>query len=252
MWSCAGRSISQTRRSPERLNKTPTAIGNVAGPMRTPARTRSLTISRIPVHRRDIHFTKRQTDMPSEHTMRFFTPELYLRFNSLRDDEAIAADAEWENAICRYKSYLESIRGKMPSQVAQLAEFCLHDAEILLRTERQEPIDSPCAFPPFWPWVPWVGVFRFAVLLDEEVLSLLYFLYDHITEKPATPGWRFSKSHEHWLYDEIEFVPGNDGHFIHSVLLSSGIALSIPFSTVLITHIPIARAEKIDRPKRTA
>ena len=73
--------------------------------------------------------------------MRFFTPELYLRFNSRDDAVALAADAEWEAAIARYNAHLDSFRGKMPSQVVNLSEMCLHDADILLRQEQQEPFE---------------------------------------------------------------------------------------------------------------
>jgi len=34
--------------------------------------------------------------------MQFFTPELYLRFNSRDDAVAMAAEAEWEKAITSY------------------------------------------------------------------------------------------------------------------------------------------------------
>lgn len=197
---------------------------------------------------------KRQTDMPSEHTMRFFTPELYLRFNSRDDAVALAADADWEAAIARYKAHLDSLRGKMPSQVVNLSEMCLHDADILLRQEQQEPFEL--AYHRDWPgpspWVPWYGVFTFAVRLDDKVLAILYFLRDHIAEKPATQDWPFSKSREHWLYDEIDYAPGAGGHFIHNVLLSTGIVLSIPFSTVLITRFPVAQVEGEERSKQTA
>ena len=51
-------------------------------------------------------FTKRRTDMPSDHKMLFFTPELYRRYNSQDDDIALAADAEWEAAIASYHQHL--------------------------------------------------------------------------------------------------------------------------------------------------
>ena len=69
---------------------------------------------------RDIPFMKRQTDMPSEQKMLFFTPELYLRFNSRDTETALAADAEWEAAIVRYHEHLATLSDKMPSQVTEL------------------------------------------------------------------------------------------------------------------------------------
>jgi uncharacterized protein with WD repeat len=84
------------------------------------------------------------------------TPELYLRFNSRDDALALAADAEWEKAIASYNAHLESLRGKMPTQVINLSKMCLHDADVLLRQEQQEPFEL--AHHKSWPWVPWFGV----------------------------------------------------------------------------------------------
>ena len=56
-------------------------------------------ISPIPDRRKGILFTKRQTDMPSDQKMLFFTPELYRRFNSRDQAEALAADAEMRAEI---------------------------------------------------------------------------------------------------------------------------------------------------------
>src|SRR5205807_8104926 len=100
--------------------------------------TRCRIISLTLDHRRDTRFTKRQIDMRSEHTMRFFTPELYLRFNSRDDAVATAADAEWEMAIARFKVYLESFRDKMPSQVVNLSKMCIHDVDSWLVQVQQD------------------------------------------------------------------------------------------------------------------
>jgi len=67
--------------------------------------------------------------------MKFFTPQLYLQFNSPDDQEANRADQAWEAAIQAYHRHLETIRERMPSQVAKLAGLDLHDAEILSRVE---------------------------------------------------------------------------------------------------------------------
>jgi hypothetical protein len=227
------------------------ATGNGAG--RTPMRDRRhcRIISLTPDHLRDTRFTKRQNDMLSEQTMRFFTPELYLRFNSPDDAVAMAADAEWETAITRYNAHLESFRSKMPSQVVALSKMCLHDAEVLSRQGQQEPFEL-AAHNKDYPWAPWHGVFTLAVRHADQVLAVLYFLRDHVAEKPPTQDWPFSKSREHWLYDEIDYVSGAGEHFIHHVLLSTGVVLSIPFTAVLIMHFPVAQAESEERSKQTA
>lgn len=229
-------------------------MGASKGARRIPkrVRTRCLIISPIREDPRATRFTKRQTGMPSEYTMQFFTPELYLRFNSKRDEEALAADAEWESAITRYNKHLESLRSDMASQVVNLTELCLHDAEVLLRREQQEPLKSPCGpeWSTFGPLVPWYGTFTLAVQQDQQVLAIVYFLADHVTEKQPVEAWPFSKSREHWLYDEINASGRAGGHFVHNVLLSTGIVLSIPFSTVLIERFSVTHVQEKKRSKK--
>jgi hypothetical protein len=47
------------------------------------------------------------------------------------DAIALAADADWEAAIMRYRQHLASQDEKMPSQVMKLSKLCFHDGEIL-------------------------------------------------------------------------------------------------------------------------
>jgi hypothetical protein len=181
--------------------------------------------------------------MPSEHNMLFFTPELYRRYNSQEDEIALAADAEWEAAIVAYHRHLAALNEKMPSQVIELSELCLHDGEILQRQEQQQPLSS-WSFEDgpgprqFWPF--WYGLATIAVRLDNEIVTLLYFLCDHIIEQPATEDWPFSKKREHWLYNEVHWHGGDHGRFTHLILLSSGVVLAIPFGTVLISRFPLS------------
>ena len=65
---------------------------------------------------------------------KFFTLDLYHRFNSPDVDEALRADADWEDAIVRYKKYLQTYRDELPPGAKKLAEEVnLHDAEVLGR-----------------------------------------------------------------------------------------------------------------------
>jgi hypothetical protein len=180
--------------------------------------------------------------MPSEHKMLFFTPELYRRFNSQDDEIALAADAEWEAVIERYRQHLASLSEKMPSQVMELSRLCLHDGEILQRQEQEHPlgiwcfVDRPGSHP-LWP--VWYGVATLAVRLDDELVTLFYFLCDHVAEQSAAEDWPFSKKREHWLYDEVHWQGGDRGRFTHLILLSSGVVLTIPFATVLISRFSL-------------
>jgi hypothetical protein len=177
--------------------------------------------------------------------MVFFTPELYRRYSSLDDKIALAADTEWEAAIARYHLHLATLHEKMPSQMIELSRLCLHDGEILQRQEQQHPLSIWCfedrpGPPGFWPF--WCGLGTLAVRLEDELVTLLYFLCDHITEQPAAADWPFSKKREHWLYDEVHRQSGDRGRFTHLILLSSGVVLTIPFGTVLISRFPLSPA----------
>jgi hypothetical protein len=173
--------------------------------------------------------------MPSEKTMRYFTRQLYLEFNSADDAVADRADEAWEAAIREYNKHLEGIRNRMPSNVVKLADLNLHDAEILSRAEEIQPGT------PFYLEMPipiaysfWSAVAIVSVRVGDDILSLIYCLWDHIREDPAPDDWRFSKLREHWLYDEVDIAAERGGPFVHRILLSSGVELEIPFMTVVI------------------
>jgi hypothetical protein len=177
--------------------------------------------------------------------MQFFTPELYRRYNSPDEEITLAADANWEAAIAKYHQHLAALDDKMPSQVIELSKLCLHDGEILQRQEQQHPL-SPWCFED-WPGPPrflpfWYGLATLAVRLDDELITLFYFLWDHIAEQRAGEDWPFSKEREHWLYDEIHCQRGDAGKFTHLILLSSGIVVTVPFSTVLISRFSFSPA----------
>jgi hypothetical protein len=188
--------------------------------------------------------------MRSDHTMQFFTPELYRRYNSPDDAIALAADAEWETAIVQYRQYLSELDEKMPSEVMELSKLGLHDGEILQREEQHHPLavryfeGGPSALR-HWPF--WYGLAILAVRLDEELVTLFYFLSDHVVVQPAAEDWPFSKEREHWLYDEVHWRPGNLGNYAHLILLSSGIVLAIPFSSVSISRFSLSSAESSKR-----
>ncbi|HYT92250.1 MAG TPA: DUF4085 family protein, partial [Gemmataceae bacterium] len=71
--------------------------------------------------------------------MNYFTRERYLALQNFDDDAMSAADADWESAVERYESYLQSIRPQLPESVRQLLDgFYLHDARVLSMGQRGE------------------------------------------------------------------------------------------------------------------
>ncbi|MCI0462397.1 MAG: hypothetical protein L0Z62_36050 [Gemmataceae bacterium] len=65
--------------------------------------------------------------------MKYFTPELIHRGNSLDDDIADATEEEWERAIVRYHQRWRRIRTAFPKGAQRFEEerVCLHDARLL-------------------------------------------------------------------------------------------------------------------------
>lgn len=175
----------------------------------------------------------------TDSTMRFFTPELYVRFNSADEDEADEADEAWENAIGDYRQYLDQIRDQMPSQVRMLSDLNLHDVELLAIEQVALPAASFSAEASrqlhFWSALAIVSVKQ-----DSKVVSLIYGLWDRLREHPACYPWPFSKSQTHWLYDEVDIAAQQPGKFLHRVLLSDGRVLEIPFLSVVMHNASLS------------
>lgn len=169
--------------------------------------------------------------------MRFFTPELYVRFNSSDDSIADRANDEWEDALRRYQEHLNKIWDRLPSHVRSVSELCLHDAEVLAF---QKEIQVPAALldttrsGPAWSVMAMLGLKQ-----GDAIWTLLYFLADRVREYPAPADWPFSKQKKHWLYDEIDLAPGFAHVFLHRVLYSDGSVVEIPFGSVIATSMPL-------------
>jgi hypothetical protein len=177
--------------------------------------------------------------------MHFFTPELYRKFNSPDDEEADQADAAWEEAIRNYRRRLDEIRERLPSPVGKLAALSLHDAEVLSRVEviQQGGPFFP-AFPFPFPIPVWSAVAIVTVRQDADLLSLIYCLCDRLRTIEGPADWPFSKEREHWLYDEVDVLSERlHAPFVHRILLSTGVELEIPFTSVVIHQVALPEAE---------
>jgi hypothetical protein len=210
--------------------------------MRTPGNTHCPIISPIPDRWKGIRFMNPRTAKPSELTMRFFTPELYVRFNSSNEDEADQANEAWESALVGYRKHLEEIRGQMPPQVRKLTELCLHDAEFIGLDQAVDPQLPPPHEPAAQP--NWTATALVSVSQDGKMISLIYLLWDHIREHSSSQSWPFSKARPHWLYDEVDIAPGRQGMFLHRVMLSDGRILEIPFVSAIIHSLPFSAPSK--------
>jgi hypothetical protein len=207
-----------------------TVVPSGARRIRTRGRALYPIFSQIPGRRAVILSMKHQIEKRHEGMMKFFKPELYIRYNSPDDAEADRADEEWEKAIGNYKIHLSKWSNFMNGSVKELAKkLCLHDAEVL---SIQENLPDPSYPPLFYPF-PVATIF----LTDNgNNTNLVYFLWDEIGESCPKGEWPFSKLRTHWLYDEIDVE--QLGHYLprywHRILLSDGRVVSIPFFDVII------------------
>jgi hypothetical protein len=161
--------------------------------------------------------------------MRFFTRELYLRFNSPDDAVADRADAEWEEAVSAYHMHLGRVSKTMNDRVRKFAEeLCLHDAELLALQEDVATAPTP---PPTRTPVAIVSLRGIG-----RIFSLFYLSWGEIVLSTAPDAWPFSPRRLHWLYDEIDLDPEPSPfhRYYHHVMLSDGREISIPFYDVIV------------------
>ena len=156
-----------------------------------------------------------------EQGMRYFTPELYLRFNSPDEETADLADEEWGTVAADYRSNLAAIRTQLPFEIRTLAELGLHDAELIAIKEQREPLIQD-------------AMAVLSLRNHESLTTVSYRLWDRISRQRAMRNWPFSKAQVHWLYDEVDLAPGRrPGRFVHRILLSDGRVMVVPFISAI-------------------
>jgi hypothetical protein len=183
---------------------------------------------------------KRQIEKRSDGILRFFTPELYIRFGSDDDVEADAADEAWEAAIKAYHQHLRAIRKKLPRSAIALSELCLHDWELLAFDKQDLNADE------FFPNHASVAVrpeLRAAGLSLQNgrlIIDLIYILADRIQKSRGRKHKQFSDGNDKlWLYDEVDAYDEIPGASVHRILLSDGSEVKIPFFTVVIRKFSV-------------
>ena len=179
-------------------------------------------------------------DEPYSSGMRFFTPELYVSFNSSDDDEADRANGIWEVAIQQYQRHVDGFRLAMPYQLRNLSDLCLHDAELvsvqygaLLDVKEEASVDLQTSKSPANH-----AVLLITLQMDQEAILLIYFLWECVRQSPPVQPWPFSRSHIHWLYDEFDLASDRRDCFWHRILVSNGLVIEIPVRDVLAIQLP--------------
>jgi hypothetical protein len=245
-----GPDLRPNRDLPAQSREMRTAAPNVARRMRVPALWRCHIFNLIPGLRRDIHSMKHPIEKPSDRIMRFFTPELYVQFNSADDDVADRANEAWEKALEAYRIHLAGIRDRMPTHVRNVSELCLHDAEVLgFEQESQAcfPFPEPLGTTPHWSALAIVSLKQ-----DDTIRSLYYVLWDRVRQYPPPKNWPFSKLQKHWLYDEMDVTANQRALLLHRVLFSDGSIAEIPFISVVASSVTLPSGNENRVAKRIA
>jgi hypothetical protein len=153
--------------------------------------------------------------------MKYFTPERYLALQNPDGAAMDVADANWEQAVDHYEATLQAIGPELPGSVRQMLDgFYLHDAEVLSMGQRDD-------------------TFVIALQLDvppHDLLTIAYALAaaPSINREALPPQFRSARPH--WLYDEVELVQdGSQNRYLHSILLSNGWEIQLPFLDVQLT-----------------
>ena len=139
--------------------------------------------------------------------MKYFTPELYMRGQSLDDDEQDAVDAEWEDAVTRHEEQLQALRPQLALSLCYLWDnFYLHDAQVL-SLGRQGPT--------------LVMVLRLDVP-PQELLLLNYQLAEEPRIDTEALPLEGRSSPVQWMYDELGLLPDQTDISTHTILFSNG------------------------------
>ena len=158
--------------------------------------------------------------------MKYFTRDLLERFGSPEDDVADAAQAEWEAAAEAYREELAATRQYFDPQLLRLLdEVRLHDAQLLL-AER-------------------FGDLFFVEIVPVRTVRPILLTYDLAPGYPAEmlgEAPRTSDAAVYWLYDELSALsPGLARAFTHTILLSDGREIVIPFSGFRWQELPAVK-----------
>lgn len=196
---------------------------------------------------------KPRTARPAKGVMKFFTPELYLEFNSDDDQVADRADAAWEKALTAYRRHLTDLEPRLPSSIRQLTEINFHDAEVLSLQEAAEPTDV--SLPKKDHLLAGRSYAVLSLRQGSQVTTFIYALADPLRQAPSPKEWCFSSERQHWLYDELDLAASTRPDrvvFLHRILFSDGSVLEIPFSSVIVHRYNLPIPTTVNGTRRTA
>jgi hypothetical protein len=170
--------------------------------------------------------------------MTFFTPELYVRYQSENEEILRDAEQQWDAAVQRYDEQLRALLVQAPEGEGLFENSHLHDAAILALGQEAD---------------------RFRLVLQLDLPYRTLILTYEILESPnvnrmALPP-KYRSSHVSWLYDKVELVGSDPVVCDHFILLSNGWEVRLrfrdlqiaAFRSLLLTDAEQRRADESER-----
>jgi len=148
--------------------------------------------------------------------VKYFTPDLLLRFGSPDPKIADDAHAEWEKKHAAYGAHLKAIRDRLPKAVRSLLRLCLHDARMVLEGGASDHRS-------FLITLQLAGSRDKFVQVNYKLAAEPKINFHRELVEGPTPL--------EWLYDELDLLSqqGQFPVFRHSILLTNGIELELVF-----------------------
>jgi len=173
-------------------------------------------------------------------TMRFFTPDLFVAFNSQEDEVVDEALEKWEAARDDYRKHFAKIEKKLPKSFVKLCKtVSLHDSLVERTANAVRTIFE----------IDDQGEHSQAIISlmrEHSEFDLIYLDLVKPTEwsKPVDSD-RFSDEHVLWLYDEVGRT--KDGDFTHEILFSNGCVVLVTFQGFKYVERPVISERLFDR-----
>lgn len=141
--------------------------------------------------------------------MKYFTPELYIDYNLVEDENLEKVEKRWQSAVNNYQNNLNSFINSAPLPVQNLVKLYLHDSPFLSYAEKD---------------------YFFEINIQKNnPLKLKFTLTKPVEYIQKIPEWYFSDKDCYWLYNELDI---NAESYIYRILLSSGMEFRIYFSDI--------------------
>jgi hypothetical protein len=155
-------------------------------------------------------------------TVRYFTPELYARYNSTDATIADAANKEWETATLHYKRYLSNYDPFLPRGTDKLRKLCFHDGLVSRQQLGYGKDETQEILVVTKPSVTYVLVYDVRAVTERALATN--------ADSPV-----FASTTRTWLYDELEV---QSGWVRHSILLSTGEIWVVSYTGLEVVEVP--------------